>query len=420
MSGGHHHPVSGPLTPVEDHLDRCLDGVAPLPAAPVPLLEALECVLAEDVVSAIDLPSFDNSSMDGYAVTVQDVAGAGEDDPVVLPVVDDLPAGAREALPLTRGSAIRIMTGAPVPPGTGGVVPVELTDGGLARVSVRAPVVEGQNVRRRGEDVVAGSTLLAAGTRLTPRHVALLAATGHARVPVHPRPRVVVLSTGSEVVEPGDGPPGFGQVCDSNSYALAAAVTDAGATAVRVGIVEDDPRLLLDTLTAQVERADAVITSGGVSMGAYDTVKEVLSQVGTVTFDKVAMQPGMPQGFGHLGTRRTPVFTLPGNPVSAYVSFEVFVRPALRKMLGESQLHRSTLTARAEQGWRSSAGKRQYARVELRRTHDGALVRPVGGPGSHLVADLAVANALAVVPPDVTQVRPGDEVRCLLLERGRR
>jgi molybdopterin molybdotransferase len=376
-------------------------------------------VLARDVVSTIDLPSFDNSSMDGYAVHPADVATATDDEPVVLPVVADLPAGSREVHPLTPGSAVRIMTGAPVPPGAGGVVPVEWTDAGLARVSIARPAVEGQYIRRVAEDVTAGQLLLRAGARLSPRHLALLAATGHDRVTVRPRPRVVVLSTGSEIVEPGRRP-GFGQVTDSNSYTLTAAALDAGALAYRVGIVEDDARLLMSTLEDQLVRADVLITTGGVSAGAYDTVKEVLSRLGTVRFEKVAMQPGMPQGFGTIGSDSTPIFTLPGNPVSAYVSFEVFVRPVLRKMLGEVDLHRPVVTARAVEGWRSPRGKTQYSRVELRSDGSALTVRPVGGPGSHLIADLSQANALAVVPPDVSQVSVGDAVPCMLLERGRR
>lgn len=403
---------------VEEHLADCLAGVRPLPPLDVALLDALDCVLAEDVVSGVDLPGFDNSAMDGYAVRVEDVATASRQAPVVLPVVADVPAGSDEQLPLTPGSAIRIMTGAPVPPRTGGIVPVEQTDAGVARVEVHAPVAAGQFVRPRGEDVRAGDVLLRAGLRLGPRHLGLVAAAGQDRVRVRPRPRVVVISTGSELVEPGH-PPGFGKVSDSNSIALTAAALDVGTLAYRVGIVPDDPRVLLQTLEDQLARADLVVTSGGVSAGAYDTVKEVLSRLGTVAFEKVAMQPGMPQGFGTIGAG-IPIFTLPGNPVSSYVSFEVFVRPALRKMMGEPQLHRPSVTARVEQGWTSPAGKRQFVRVELHREADGFLARPVGGQGSHLVADLAAASALAVVPEDVTMVPAGGTLRCLLMERGRR
>lgn len=405
---------------VEEHLARCLAAVAPLPPIDLALLEALDCVLAEDVVARVPLPAFDNSSMDGYAVHVEDVASATEEHPVVLPVVADLAAGASEALPLVRGSAVRIMTGAPTPPATGAVVPVEWTDGGVAKVTIRRSPRPGQNLRRAGEDVVPGELLISAGTRLAPRHVGLLAAAGHDRVRVRPRPRVIVLSTGSELVEPGR-PLGFGQIYESNGHALTAAALDVGAFAVRAGIVPDDPRLLMSTLEDHLVRADLVLTSGGVSAGAYDTVKEVLSRLGTVRFDRVAMQPGMPQGFGTIGPDDTPIFTLPGNPVSSYVSFEVFVRPALRKMLGESQLHRPTVTATVTEGWTSIPGKRQFVRVELTRDDAGqAFVHPVGGHGSHLVADLAHANALAVVPEETTRVVPGDTLRCMVLERGRR
>ena len=404
---------------VDEHLERCLAAVDPLPPLDLALLDARGCILVEDVVATTTLPAFDNSSMDGYAVHVEDVAAADDEHPVTLPVVADLPAGAREVLPLVPRSAVRIMTGAPVPPATGAVVPVEWTDAGVAKVTISRAPRAGQNIRRAGEDVTPGRLLLPAGTRLAPRHVALLAATGHDRVQVRPRPRVVVLSTGSELVEPGRRP-GFGQVTDANSYALTAAALDAGATAIRAGIVEDDARAVTAALEDQLVRADLVVTSGGVSAGAYDTVKEVLSRLGTVTFEKVAMQPGMPQGFGTVGPDATPIFTLPGNPVSSYVSFEVFVRPVLRRMMGEPQLHTTPLAATATQGWASPPGKRQFVRVRLTRDDPGRpTVAPVGGHGSHLVADLAQANGLAVVPEVTTRVEPGDSVQCVPLEECR-
>ncbi len=403
---------------VDEHLAAALAVVRPPAAADLPLLEALDCVLTRDVTSTVALPGFDNSSMDGYAVRAEDVAGAGEQTPVVLPVVGDLPAGSPERLRLEPGTAIRIMTGAPVPDGTGGIVPVEWTDGGVDRVQVRRAVAVGRNVRRAGEDVEPGQVLLRAGQRLGARHVALLAAVGRDRVPVRPRPRVAVLSTGSELVEPGR-PVGVGQVSDANGVLLTAAAEEAGAVATRVGIVGDDTDALLTVLTEQLALADVVVTSGGVSMGAYDTVKEALSRLGTVAFDKVAMQPGMPQGFGTLG-EGTPIFTLPGNPVSSYVSFEVFVRPCLRAMLGEADLQRPSVVAVAGAGWSSPDGKRQFVRARVARAGGQHVVTPVGGHGSHLVADLAAADALAVVPEATTSVETGDEVTCLLLERVRR
>lgn len=408
------------MKPVEEHLAACLAAVSVLPAIGLAPLDAVDCVLAEDVVSDVDLPAFDNSSMDGYAVTMPDAAAAAPGRPVTLPVIGDVPAGSREPARLTPGTAARIMTGAPLPAGADAVVPVEWTDGGTALVEIGRAPSAGQHVRPVGEDVRKGETLLREGTRLAPRHVALLAAIGRARVRVRPRPRVVVLSSGSELMEPGR-PLGHGQIYDANGYGLAAAAAELGAVARHVGIVADDPRELLAMLEDQLVRADLLITSGGVSMGAYDTVKEVLSELGTVSFDKVAMQPGMPQGFGTIGPDATPIFTLPGNPVSALVSFEIFVRPVIRKMWGETNLHRHSLVAEVTQGWRSPSGKRQFVRARLQRRPDGtAVATPVGGQGSHLVADLAEATCLAVVPEQVTEVRPGDTLRCMLLDRVRR
>jgi molybdopterin molybdotransferase len=408
------------MKPVEEHLADCLAAVSVLPVLSLSPLDGLDCVLAEDVVSDVDLPAFDNSSMDGYAVTMPDVAVAASGRPVILPVVADIPAGSREPVRLSPGTTVRIMTGAPMPAGADAVVPVEWTDGGIARVEIGQAPSAGQYVRAVGEDVRRGETLLREGSRLTPRHVALLAAIGRGRVRVRPRPRVVVLSTGSELLEPGR-PLGHGQIYDANGYGLAAAAAELGAISRHVGIVADDAREFLAMLEDQLVRADLIITSGGVSAGAYDTVKEVLSRLGTVRFEKVAMQPGMPQGFGTVGPDATPIFTLPGNPVSSLVSFEIFVRPVIRKMFGEANLHRHSLVAEVAQGWSSPLGRRQFVRARLQRRPDGtAVVSPVGGQGSHLVADLAEATCLAVVPEQVTQVSVGDTLRVMLLDRVRR
>lgn len=397
---------------VEQHLDRILSTVRVIRPFELGVLDAQGCVLAEDVTARAPLPGFTNSAMDGYAVHAADVAAATESDPVVLPVVNDIAAGNTNALSLAEGQTMRIMTGAPLPRGADAVVPVESTDAGVVRVAIRQPVKVGQHVREAGEDVEAGDVVLRRGTLLGPGQIALLAASGVARLKVVPRPRVVVISTGDELVEVGRQP-GFGQVVDSNSVMLTAAVTAVGATPFRVGGVRDDARELMETLEGQLVRADAIITTGGVSMGAYDTVKEVLSRVGTVQFDKVAMRPGMPQGFGLLGEEQVPVFTLPGNPVSALVSFHVFVAPALRAMAGrpEPSYPPGYVSAVAAEPMVSVPGKMEFLRVVL----DDDRARLAGGQGSHMLGSLAAADALAVIPEDVTQVREGDELECLPL-----
>jgi molybdopterin molybdotransferase len=397
---------------VDEHLAEVLQVVQPLAPLEVGLLDAHGCVLAEDVVAPLPLPGFDNSAMDGYAVRSADVQQV----PCVLPVVGDVAAGPASPLSVQPGLTVRIMTGAALPTGADAVVPVEHTDGGLAQVRIDRAPVPGQHIRRAGDDVAAGELVLANGSHLGSAQVGLAAAVGRARLLVRPRPRVVVISTGDELVEPG-GHLVPGQLYDSNSVMLTAACLEAGAIAYRVGIVPDEGPKLLDTLEDQLVRADLLLTSGGVSVGAYDVVKEVLSRLGTVGFHKVAMQPGMPQGFGVIGPDRVPVFGLPGNPVSAAVSFEVFVRPALRRMLGSVAVTRPMISARAAEELRSPAGKRSFLRVRL-EVQDGAyVVTPVSGAGSHLVAGMARANALAVVPEDVETVPAGQAVQVMVLER---
>jgi molybdopterin molybdotransferase len=397
---------------VQQHLDRILATVKVISPFEQGVLDAQGCVLAEDVAARGSLPGFTNSAMDGYAVHAQDVAGASAESPVVLPVVNDIAAGNTAPLSLAPGQTMRIMTGAPMPHGADAVVPVEATDGGVVRVQVNAPSSIGQHIREEGDDVHAGDIVLRRGALLGPGQIALLAAAGLSRIRVVPRPRVVVLSTGDELVEVGARPT-FGQIVDSNSVMLSAAVTAVGATPFRVGGVPDDARILKDTLEGQLVRADAIVTTGGVSMGAYDTVKEVLSRVGTMQFDKVAMRPGMPQGFGVLGDGAVPVFTLPGNPVSALVSFHVFVAPALRALAGrpEPSWPPGYLPAVAAERFTSVPGKMEFVRVVL----DEDRASLAGGQGSHMLGSLAAADALAVIPEDVVEVKTGDPLECLPL-----
>ena len=391
---------------VDEHLSIVLDAIGTIEPIELPLLDAQGLLLAENIATEFPLPSFDNSAMDGYAVRAIDTRDASSADPVQLLVVGDVAAGAKSRSGMGPGLAMRIMTGAPIPAGADAVIPLEETDRGLARVTLHRPVHTGNCIRRAGEDLEAGRPALSAGAALGPQQLALLAAIGRDRVVVRPRPRVIVLSTGSELVEVGRRP-AFGEVIDSNSYMIAAAAKDSGADARRIGIVPDDHAMLLDALESQLLRADILITSGGVSMGAYDVVKEALSELGTVEFTRVAMQPGKPQGFGHIGNR-IPIFCLPGNPVSSLVSFEAFVRPAIRKLLGKRQLQRATVQAVALEGATSPHGIRQYRRGVLHReAAGGSGVSFIGGAGSHLIGSLALSNCLVVIAEDETEILPG-------------
>ena len=408
--------MTEPLKSVDAQLADVMAVVSPLGGLELTLSDAHGCVLIEDVHASFPLPPFDNSAMDGYAVRADDIRAAAAGAPVVLPVVGDVAAGSTTPYTVQPGLCVRIMTGAPLPPGADAVIPVEDTDGGIAQVAIRRAVPPGHCIRRAGEDATQGTAVLAGGTHLGAAQIGLLAAVGRDRVVVRPRPRVVVLSTGSELVEPGQ-PLNRGQIPDANSALLTAAAAESGAIAFRVGIVPDEPGILADTLEDQLIRADVIVTTGGVSVGAYDVVKEVLSRVGTVSFDRIAMQPGMPQGFGVIGPDNTPFFGLPGNPVSSFVSFEVFVRPALRRMLGIEQFARPMVRARISEALRSPSGKRSYLRGWVSVEEGVYTVRPVGGTGSHLIASLAASNALIVIPEDTIAVEPGSAVRVMLLER---
>ena len=402
---------------VEEHQAAVAALLPAMPTEEVPLAQARGRVLAADLVAAVSLPSFDNSAMDGYAVRAVDVVEAGKEDPVELPVAADVPAGRTDGPALEPGTAHRIMTGAVLPAGADAVVPVEETDGGTERVLVRAAAEPGAHVRYAGEDVRAGDVVLTAGTLLGAPQIGLAAAIGSATVAVRRRPRVLVLSTGSELVAAGT-PLEPGQIYESNGPMLAAAVEDAGGIAELLRFVPDDVEEFLDRLRGRLaeEPVDLVITSGGVSAGAYEVVKDGFTGRG-VEFVKVPMQPGGPQGAGlaDLGDGvRVAVVTLPGNPVSSHVSFEVFVRPALRRAMGHPYPVRPVVTATLGEAWTSPAGRRQFRRGVLDAVH--GTVREVGGPGSHLLGSLARSECLVVVSEGVTELAAGSPVETWLLE----
>ena len=393
-----------------EHRAAVLSVVAPLPPVRVPVGSALGLVLAEPVVATVDLPGADNSAMDGYAVRAAELAGATPENPVVLPVSGDVAAGDTTRHVLEPGHVLRIMTGAPVPEGADAVVQVELSDGGSERVALHVAPTPGRAIRRRGEDVRSGDVVLPAGARLGPGHLALAAAANVAELTVHPRPRVLVVSTGDELVDPGSDL-GHGQVVDSNRLMLGALVEAAGAVVAASVHVRDDAGAVRSLFAELPGDPDLVVTSGGVSMGVYDTVKEVLVEDGGVEFVKVAMRPGMPQGSGVVGASRTPVVTLPGNPVSSFVSFHVFVLPALRRLAGLDPDVDGGFDAVAGASWATAPGKVELTRV----VEEDGRVAPSGGQGSHVLGALAGATALAVVPADVDRVEAGDRVRCIPL-----
>ncbi|MGH3719843.1 MAG: molybdopterin molybdotransferase MoeA [Pseudonocardiaceae bacterium] len=388
---------------VDEHVRVMAALLATTSVISLPLVQCAGLALAEPITAAVPLPPFDNSGMDGYAVRSADVARATADAPTRLPVTEDIPAGRTDAPKLCPGTAHRIMTGAPIPPGADAVVPVELTDRGCDHVQIYAPRAPGESVRPAGGDVAAGEEVLPAGAVLGPAQLGVAAAVGYAELPVHRPVRVLVLSTGSELVAPGT-PLQHGQIYESNGTMLAAAVREAGGEAQLMHFVPDDVAALETALARHLSGIDLLVTSGGVSAGAYEVVKATMAGHG-VDFGKVAMNPGAPQGVGRY--RGVPVAAMPGNPVSASVSFEVFVRPALRAAMG-LPAGRPRSIARLTEALESPADKRQFRRGALDPA--AGTVAPVGGPGSHLLGALARSNCLIDIPETTTVLDVGEQV----------
>jgi molybdopterin molybdotransferase len=407
----------GAFRSLDAHRDYLLSCVEELPPFNQHILDALNLSLCADVVSEIDLPRFDNSAMDGYAARAEDVATATEGSPVSLPVVGEIAAGQSAPHALSPRTAMKIMTGAPVPAGADTIVPYESTDRGANDVKITVPSQPGQHIRRVGEDIEAGQLLFREGDLLGPRDIGVLAGIGLDKVLVRPRPRVVVIATGSELIDPGLALRTEDQIFDSNSYLLASAAKTAGAQVFRVGHVGDDADELKQVISDQLIRADLILTTGGVSQGDYDIVKAVMPELGPCDFAQVAMQPGKPQGFGLIGDDRIPMIMLPGNPVSAFVSYEAFVRPVIRKLMGASPYVRRTVKAQASHAMTSIPGRRQLARGIVTTDDAGARqVELAGGHGSHLLNDLARANALVILSEDTEFVAAGERVDIWLLD----
>lgn len=405
------------LRPWQAHQEYLLSLVDELPPFGMHILDALGLSINENIASDIDLPGFDNSAMDGYAVRADDLWGATEQRPTRLAVIGEIAAGEVATESLAPGTAMKIMTGAPVPEGADTVVQYEATDRGADDVQIFAQLEKGANIRRRGTDITEGEELVSAGTLIDARTVGLLAGIGVDKVMVRPRPRVVVISTGSELVEPGQPLGPNGELYDSNSYMIAAAAKAAGAQVFRVGKVGDDPELIKETISDQLVRADLIITSGGVSQGDYDVVKSVMPELGLTDFCQVAMQPGKPQGFGLIGEDRIPMIMVPGNPVSAYVSFEAFVRPVIRKLMGVMPYRRDSVRCITNTIIRSAPDKMQFARARVTTDPNGRrTVDLVGGHSSHLLGNLQRCNALVLLEEGLDVVPAGQSVQAWMLD----
>jgi molybdopterin molybdotransferase len=414
---------------VEEAIQKILEAVNVLDAETVPIMESAGQVLAEDIKSEVTVPPLDNSAMDGYAVRAGDTKGAAENSPKILKVIDTVIAGSISKKEVTPGTAIRIMTGAPVPNGANSVIQFENTDEAkqkksgrtVTQVSIMSEAAQGDNIRLAGEDVTRGKIVLKKGTIIRPAEIGLMATVGYSKVKVIRRPVVAVLSTGNELVEIGEPLP-EGKIYDSNAYSIASLVKRYGCIPKILGIARDDEKELLNKLQ-QAQDADMLLTTGGVSMGDYDMVKDVLERDGEMVFWKVRVKPGKPLAFGKIkgkdknGKARTiPHLGLPGNAVSCMVSFELFVRPALLKMMGKKNYNKPTVDAVLEDSVVNDAGRRIYDRAIIRRSDGHYYAKLTGPQGSGILTSMSLANGLVLIPEERNKVNKGETVQALMLD----
>jgi molybdopterin molybdotransferase len=414
---------------VEEALQKILNAVNVLDEETVPIMESLGQVLAEDIIAEINVPPLDNSAMDGYAVRAPDTKGASENSPKILKVIDTVIAGTISKKEVLPGTAVRIMTGAPIPRGADSVVQFENTDEDkkknsgrpVEQVGILAEAAPGLNIRLAGEDIARGQVVLKKGTVIRPAEIGLIASTGYSRVRVIRRPVVAVLSTGNELVEIGQPLP-EGKIHDSNAYSIAALVKRYGCVPKILGIARDDEDELISKLK-QAQDTDMLLTTGGVSMGDYDMVKDILARDGEMVFWKVRVKPGKPLAFGKIKgqdkngkTRTIPHLGLPGNAVSCMVSFELFVRPALLKMMGKKNYAKPAVAAIIEDNVKNDAGRRIYDRAIVEKRDGHYYARLTGPQGSGILTSMSLANGLVLIPEDVAKVNKGDTVQALMLD----
>jgi len=414
------------MVSVEEALQKILSCIEVLEPETKPILDCSRQVLAEDIRSTIDIPPLDNSAMDGYAVKADDTHGVSEASPKILSVTGKVAAGSMPKGEVKRGSAIRIMTGAPLPQGADAVVPFEDTDEvarkashrDLSQIGILREVREGMNVRRKGEDIAKGSLVLKKGTVLRPSEIGVIASLGRPTVAVTRRPVVSILATGDELTDI-DQPLPAGKIYNSNTYTIAAEVRQYGGIAKILGIGRDSIRSLEQKIDEGLD-SDMLVTSGGVSKGDYDVVKDVLAKCGEITLQTVCMKPGKPSAFGMIGkgSRKIPHLGLPGNPVSSMVTFEQFARPAILKMMGKSNLAKPSIRAIIEDDIVNTDMRRLFARVTVAKRNGKYYARVTGPQGSGILTSMVKANGLAVIPENTKRVKSGDIVEVQMLDWG--